>query len=151
MVNERLLKIIIIVLLFLLTGYFLHAQEVQPRNVPSIIVNALQLKFPKAAEVAWELEKGYYKAEFEIDRQEYEVWLDYSGKLKRWKQDFDKDQLPGAVKLAIKKAFNGFTPSSLERLQEGRNVFYKMRLTRSKVKHKVLFTEQGKLLSDQVL
>ncbi len=129
----------------------MHAQEVQPKNVPSIIINALQLKFPKAADVVWELEKGLYKAEFEIGRLEYEVWLDYSGKVKRWKQDFDKEQLPNAVKLAIKNSFDGFVPSSVERLQEGRSVFYKMRLTKSKEKHKVLFTEHGKLLSNQVL
>lgn len=129
----------------------INGQEVQPKNVPSIIINALQLKFPKASDVAWELERGLYKAEFQIGSLEYEVWLDYSGKLKRWKQDFDKDQLPQAVKLSIKRSFDGFTPSSVERLQEGRNVFYKMRLTKSKEKHKVLFTEHGKLLSDQVL
>jgi hypothetical protein len=145
------LKTIIIVLLFQVTGHLLYGQEVQSRNVPSIIINTLQLKFPKATDVVWELEKEHYKAEFEINRQKYEVWMDYSGKLKRWKQDFDKDQLPGAVKWSIKKLFDGFTPSSVERLQEGRSVFYKMRLTRSKEKHKVLFTEQGKLLSDQVL
>jgi len=141
----------IILLVLLATGSYLNAQEVQSKNVPSIIINALQVKFPKAADVVWELENGLYKAEFEIGRQEYEVWLDHSGKLKRWKQDFDKEKLPGAVKLSIQKSFYGFAPSSVERLQEGRNVFYKMRLTKSKEKHKVLFTEHGKLLSDQVL
>lgn len=141
----------IILLILLVTAGYLNAQEVQSKNVPSIIINALQVKFPKATDVVWELEKGLYKAEFEIGRQEYEVWLEHSGKLKRWKQDFDKDKLPGAVKLSIKKSFNGFAPSSVERLQEGRNVFYKMRLTKSKETHKVLFTEHGKLLSDQVL
>lgn len=137
--------------MFLLVGSTICAQEVQPKNVPSIIINALQLKFPKATDVVWELEKGLYKAEFEIGRLEYEVWLDYGGKVKRWKQDFDKQQLPNAVKLSIKRSFDGFVPSSVERLQEGKSVFYKMRLTKSKEKHKVLFTEHGKLMSDQVL
>lgn len=141
----------IILLILLVTGSYLNAQEVQSKNVPSIIINALQLKFPKATDVVWELENGLYKAEFEIGRQEFEVWLDHSGKLKRWKQDFDKEKLPGAVQSAIKKSFDGFAPSSVERLQEGRNVFYKMRLTKAKEKHKVLFTEHGKLLSNQVL
>ncbi|MCH5721078.1 PepSY-like domain-containing protein [Niabella hibiscisoli] len=145
------MKTITIIFMFLFAGNNIHAQEVQPKNVPSIIINALQLKFPKAGDVVWELEKGLYKAEFEIGRLEYEVWLDYSGKVKRWKQDFDKEQLPDAVKLSIRKSFDGFVPSSVERLQEGRSVFYKMRLTKSKEKHKVLFTENGKLLSDQVL
>ena len=141
----------IFLLILLVTSSCLNAQEVQSKNVPSIIINALQLKFPKATDVVWELENGLYKAEFEIGRQEFEVWLDHSGKLKRWKQDFDKEKLPGAVKLAMKKSFDGFAPSSVERLQEGRNVFYKMRLTKAKEKHKVLFTEHGKLLSNQVL
>ena len=141
----------IILIILLVAGSYVNAQEVQSKNVPSIIINALQLKFPKATDVIWELENGLYKAEFEIGRLEYEVWLDHSGKLKRWKQDFDKEKLPDAVKSSIKKSFDGFVPSSVERLQEGRSVFYKMRLTKSKEKHKVLFTEHGKLLSNQVL
>jgi hypothetical protein len=144
-----LLKTIIIFLSFLITIIFAEAQTIKQRNVPSIIVNALQLRFPKATNVDWELERGLYKAVFEIDDVDHEVRLDYNGQMMRHTHDFEEKGLPKAVKEAIENSFNGFEVHNVLRIVEGKNVFYKMKLEKSNVSRKVLFNEHGKIYSNR--
>ncbi|WP_207513905.1 PepSY-like domain-containing protein [Longitalea luteola] len=139
--------LLLALLFFVITGA--DAQAVKQKNVPSIILNAFQLKFPKAADVKWELENGMYKAEFELDNIDHEVWLDHSGRWKKHKQDFEEKDLPKAVKAAIQATYKDFEVHNVELIEEGRRKFYKMKLERSTVNRKVIFDEHGKIIFDK--
>lgn len=143
------MKRTLIFLACLLVATVSDAQAVRQKNVPSIIVNAFQLKFPRATDVHWELERGMYKAEFELENIDHEVWLDYSGKWKRHKQDFEEKDLPKAVKAAIDRSYRGFEVHNVELIEEGRHRVYKMKLEKVPVKRKVIFDEHGKIISDK--
>lgn len=143
------MKRILIFLAFLIAATGTEAQPVKEKNVPSIIVNAFQLKFPKATDVKWALERGMYKAAFELDNIDHELWLDYSGKWKKHKQDFEEKDLPKAVKATILRSYNGFEVHNVELIEEGRRRFYKMKLERSAVNRKVIFDEHGRIISDK--
>lgn len=133
-------------MIFVVTASILPAQTIKQKHVPSIVVNAFQLKFPKATDVGWELERGFYKVEFKIGETDHEAWLDYMGKVKKQKRDMEENELPKAVKASIEKTFNGFEIHNVERFEEGKNVIYKMKLEKSREKRKVIFNPQGKIL-----
>lgn len=143
------LKRILIFLAFLFVAAVIDAQPVKQKNVPSLIVNAFQLKFPKVTDPKWELEKGMYKAEFELDNIDHEVWLNYSGKWIKHKQDFEEKDLPKGVKATIEKSFAGFEVHNVELIEEGKRRFYKMKLEKAPVKRKIIFDEHGKIISDK--
>ena len=52
------------ILALTMTGAF--AQHMPQSQVPAVVVNSFQQKFPKAKGVDWELKAGLYEAEFEI-------------------------------------------------------------------------------------
>jgi len=139
-------KVFIPILIILLNAAYADAQRIKQKNVPSIVVNALQLKFPKATEADWELVRGNYKARFEMDDIDHEVWLDYSGRLKKHMRDFDENDLPKAVKSAIQKSFGGFEVHNVERMEEGKKVHYKMKLEKSPSSFQVVFDEEGRIV-----
>jgi hypothetical protein len=47
---------------FALFGYAAQAQDLKPKDVPGIVKQALTKKYPHAAKVSWEKEKGNYEA-----------------------------------------------------------------------------------------
>jgi hypothetical protein len=133
-------------LAFLLNVLVAAAQPIKQKHLPSIVINAFQLKFPKATEDQWELERGFYKVEFILDGTIHEAWLDYMGRMERQKYGITVEQLPKAVRASLQKIFNGYRADNVERFEEGKTVYYKMRLLKSGEKRKVLFDPQGKLL-----
>ncbi|MGY4539867.1 PepSY-like domain-containing protein [Mucilaginibacter gilvus] len=54
-------KIAMLFLLLIMVG-FVKAQDLKSKNVPAIIKTALSKKYPEAAKVSWEKEKGNYEA-----------------------------------------------------------------------------------------
>jgi hypothetical protein len=139
-------KKILLFLAFLLNVLVAPAQSIKQKHLPSIVINSFQLKFPKATDDLWELEKGFYKVEFNLDGTTHEAWLDYMGRVERQKHEIALEQLPPAVKISLQKMFNGYRADNVERFEEGKTVYYKMRLLKPGEKRKVLFDPQGKLL-----
>jgi hypothetical protein len=55
-------KLILLSFSAALSGYNAQAQDLKTKDVPSVVREALAKKYPKAAKVSWEKEKGNYEA-----------------------------------------------------------------------------------------
>ena len=100
-------KIITSILCLFLVGY-IHAQDIDQRNVPAVVLNAFQLQFPNASDVDWNIRNGNYYVEFEINNKDNDVLLDYRGALIKHKKDLFVSEIPGNVMKTIKTKVSFF-------------------------------------------
>lgn len=71
--------------------------DVAASDVPTAVMAAFTAKFPNAANVKWEKENGFYKADFYTETNETEAWFTPDGTWWRTETDLRPDQLPEAV------------------------------------------------------
>lgn len=104
------------------------AQDIPQSQVPSLIVNDFQQKFPKARRVEWELKGDQYKVEFEtgILGDDHDVYYSRDGKLVHHKEEISKSDLPKNVLSKISKDFGGYRADDIEKISENGRVNYKM-------------------------
>jgi hypothetical protein len=57
-------------------------------------------------------------------------------------------ELPGSVKHSIKKSFHGFEIHNVQKIDEGKKVAYRMKLEKGKEDRRVIFDQQGEILSN---
>jgi len=73
------------------------AQKISESKVPANIVKAFKTKYPKTEKGKWEMEKGNYEAEFELNEVETSVVLDAKGNILETETEISVSQLPKAV------------------------------------------------------
>ena len=66
-----------IVIVFFVGNTF--AQNISQSNIPAVVLNSFQLKFPNAEDVSWKLEEGNYHIKFKVNNKFNELYLDYQG------------------------------------------------------------------------
>ncbi|GAA0873811.1 hypothetical protein GCM10009118_02190 [Wandonia haliotis] len=125
------------------------AQDIPQNQVPSVIVNNFQKKFPKAYDIEWELDGTLYKVEFETGRisKDHDAWYDKTGALVRLKEEITKEELPQKVLESIKQEFSGYRMDDIKRVTEGSEVYYRVDLESFSEEWKVVYAENGKLIS----
>src|SRR5688500_14174762 len=106
---------------FLITALLLwttasFAQDVAPSEVPSVILNSLKEKFPKAKDVEWEIKGDLYNVEFDIDRTDHEIWFDRTGKITKHEEDIRQSDLPAPIAATIKREFEKYRISDVKRV-----------------------------------
>jgi ribonuclease BN (tRNA processing enzyme) len=136
------------IMFLLLSAGCASAQDISQQNVPAVVVNAFQQKFPQQSTVEWELKKGLYEAEFEIKNLEHNVYLDTTGKIVRYKQDITVNDLPAAINVAIQQNFKGYKIEDVKKIEEGNAVTYKFELEKGKDERKVMFSADGKIIEN---
>ncbi len=114
--------------LLLGAGITAYGQDLAANEVPSVVVNAFQQKFANPADVEWEKEQELFKAEFEQEKVELEVWLDANGNFVRQSREMEENQLPAAVAQAIRRDYNGYQIDEVEQLEAGGVVTYEIEL-----------------------
>lgn len=134
-----------LMLLCTLSGF---AQDIPAREVPSVVMNVFNQKFPKAADVEWERKGELYKVEFEISRKDHSLWINESGNVVKHKEDIRSADLPAAVKTVIAKDYKGYRIDDVEKLQNGKGTFYKVELKKGSEDVDVFFDQQGKKMEN---
>jgi uncharacterized membrane protein YkoI len=122
------------------------AQDISQSEVPSVVVNAFQQKFPSVKDVEWELKGDLYKVEFETGRRDNEVWINSKGKIVRHKQDISAADLPVPVSESIGRDFSGYRVDDVEKIEEEGKITYKVELKKLQEEWKVTFDAGGKVL-----
>lgn len=135
----------ILVLLLLSFCFTSCAQDILQSNVPAVVVNAFQTKFPKATDVEWEIRNNLYEVDFEIDAQDGEVLLDKTGKILRSKQDIFTNALPEAIKQTITRDFKDYQLDEAARIEENGSVLYKVELDGKITDRMLILTPEGKI------
>lgn len=68
-------------------------------------------KYPNAANVKWEAQGNYRKADFDLGRVEYDAWFSKSGTWLQAEHTITYGELPSAVKLSLDNSIN-YPPTS---------------------------------------
>lgn len=136
--------------LFLAAGLFYSvfsfAQDIPANEVPSIVLNTFKKTFPKALDVEWELKTNLYKAEFEINRKDQEVWINNEGNVIKLKQDILAKDLPKEVTASISSSYKGYRIDDVEKIQKGSITSYKVELKKGLTEQDVYFDASGKVV-----
>src|SRR5690606_9958853 len=122
------ISLIALVVGALFSGNVALAQDLSRNQVPSVVVNEFQKRFPKALDIDWEYKKGAYQVEFEIDRLDHEVWFDREGQILKHKEEIRIKSLPEQVRTKVRERFKNFRITDAERLTKGKSVVYKLEI-----------------------
>ncbi|WP_223584239.1 PepSY-like domain-containing protein [Sphingobacterium sp. GVS05A] len=124
------------------------AQDIPQSQVPAVVVNSFQQKFPKAKGVDWELKAGLYEAEFEtgLFGTDHEVWIQSNGKIVHHKEELVKNDLPRAVIAKVKKDFPGYRIEDVKKITEEQKITYAFEVKSRTEEWKLVVDTQGNIL-----
>ena len=142
----------IITAAFTLLGAFsIFAQDMNPDNVPSNLKQNFQKSFPQATDVEWEMDGQSYKVEFDMNRNEHEIWYATDGTTTRTEQELTEAELPQTIKTAISGSYAGYKVDSIEKTTVNGSSTYEVELEKGWNNEKdVVFNEGGKVLSEMI-
>src|SRR5690606_18368864 len=100
----------------LLASSAVMAQDLRIAVVPNNLKEALEKEYPKAIDVEWEKELDNYKVEFEINRQDHEIWYNASAQILKKEQEISETELPKAIRDAIKSSYAGYRVDDVEKI-----------------------------------
>lgn len=120
------------------------AQDIPTSKVPSVVQNTVQAKFANATNTEWEKKNNFYEAEFKINKIEYTVYIDSTGKLVKHKMDMEVKDLPSAIIAAIGRDHAGYEIDEAEKLEKDGVIYYQVELEKKGEKDKELvFSSTG--------
>jgi len=125
-------------------------QDLKETEVPSVVLNTFKQQFPKALDVEWKLKAALYKVEFEIGKDDHELWLEKTGKVVKHKEEINSDQLPKDVTAAISKDYKGYTIHDPTKTDNAGIVTYKVELKKTGSELDITFDQNGKVISKKV-
>lgn len=104
------------------------AQDMNANDVPSDIRTSFEQTYPNAKDVEWEMEGDSFKVEFEIAREDHEIWYTSEGNTSKMEQEISENDLPNAVKSVIAGNYEGYTIDSVEMIEENGSTTYEVEL-----------------------
>jgi len=122
------------------------AQNISQSNVPAVVLNAFQLKFPNADDVKWKLEKGNYRVDCRVNSKDNRLTMDYKGNVLKHSQDLYISEIPKAVLATIQTRVTYFDVNDADKLVEGGKITYAINFKIDSKKHYFWLDEKGKLL-----
>jgi hypothetical protein len=125
------------------------AQDISAAQVPSAVSNALGTAYPKAEDLKWKLKNDLYHADFEIGKDDYDVWLDGTGKIVKRKYEIPTKQLPAAIQATLTKDYAGYTAHDAEKTESKGTSTYKVKLKKTGEERKLVFGEDGKVTNQK--
>ncbi|MBC3538542.1 PepSY-like domain-containing protein [Rufibacter sediminis] len=119
------------------------SQQLTGTHLPSLVQNALQVKFPAAQNIEWEKEGNLYEAEFTVNLVEHTALVDATGKVMSYKQDITSAQLPETVTVALKRDYQAFQMDELEKVEKDGQVVYQVELENANEEVKKVYAPDG--------
>ncbi len=125
------------------------AQDIPQSQVPAVVVNSFQQKFPKAKKVEWEVKGNVYEVEFEtgLFRTDQEAWFQPNGKVLRYKTEINKKELPKSVLDRVKRDFPGYRIEDAKKINAEQKVSYAFEVKNGKEEWKLVLDPQGNVLT----
>ncbi len=123
-----------------------YAQDIQQKNVPAVVLNAFQLKFPNTTEINWKLEKGNYRIGFETNNKDNELLMNDKGSILKHQQDLYVSEIPKIVLETIQSKVAFFDVRDADRMEEVGVISYNIDLKINEKNHEFKIDEKGRLL-----
>ncbi len=143
------MKTIRIFMLLLFVGTIATAQDLRSSEVPKGVSDSFSKEFSKASDVEWERDRDNYKVEFDMDRLEHEVWYSASGTVIKKEQDIRENDLPQAVRDAIKSKYADYRIDDVEMNWQDNVTSYYVELEKGREEWKLRLDSNGKILSER--
>lgn len=142
-------SILIITTMLFLCISTIFGQDINQSQVPSVVLNSFQQKFPKAIDVDWEVEGSNYKVDFEmgIRKLSHDVLLDKTGKILKHKEEISKNDLPKSITSKINNDFSGYRIDDVKKISEGKNTIYTIEVKRQQEEWKLTFDPEGNMIN----
>ena len=140
------MKRIIGLLVFTLLLGSTFAQSISQSNVPAVVLNAFQLKFPNADDVKWKLEKGNYRVDYKVNNKPNKLTMDFKGNVLKHAQDLYISEIPKVVLETVRSREAYFDVNDADRIAEGDKVTYFIDFKIDGKNHHFRINERGKLL-----
>ena len=136
-------KHIVLLLSATILSYSSNAQDIQAKNVPAAVKEALAKKYPNAKKVTWEKEKGNYEANWGgKSGEDTSVQFTPAGEFVEEVDAIPTSQLPPAVSAYVKAHYHSkITEAGKVTTAKGDHLY------EAEIKGKdLLFDESGKLI-----
>ena len=104
--------------------------DLNPNGIPNVVMNAFKSLYPTAQRVEWEREKHLYKAEFDLNGSEYEVFFQSDGTWVRTEIELNlrTTKLPQAVQQYLATNYAGWTIDDADLIQTPTDEYYVLEL-----------------------
>lgn len=138
----------LLILLLIFTGLFTSCDDdIIPDKV---VTDTFKNMFPKAKYVEWEMEYGYYVAEFRHDGYEKEAWFDTSGDWKLTNTDYERN-VPDVVKTALDKTeYVAWRIDDVHFIEwKDKDSFYVVEVEKGEMEKELYFSKEGELLEEK--
>lgn len=126
------------------------AQDLKPTEVPEVVKITFMKEFPKAIDVEWKRDREYYKAEFDVDWMDYEVWYTKEGVLFRKEQEIAREDLPEAILMEIEINYFEYFVEDVKILWQNNITTYKVDLESGDDSWEVIFDVDGNVLEERI-
>ena len=128
-------------------------EKVPVDKLPAPVVKTAMKLFPEAKIVAAskESEDGetFYEVEMTLNGKTIDLLFEPDGELETIEKQIEADDLPGAVKKAIKEKYADSTISKVEEItEEDDKVLYELTFTKAGKTTEVVFAPNGKVVED---
>lgn len=133
----------------LLASSAVMAQDLRIADVPNNLKEALEKEYPKATDVEWEKELENYKVEFEINRQDHEIWYNASAQILKKEQEISETELPKAIRDAIKSSYAGYRVDDVEKIWQNDTVTYEVEVEKGQEEIHLTFDANAKVLNER--
>ncbi|RKS53387.1 putative PepSY-like beta-lactamase-inhibitor [Gillisia mitskevichiae] len=106
----------------------LSAQEIAIDKVPANLNSNFQKEYANATDIEWELDKGNYKVEFDLDKMEKEIWYSKNGEVLKTEMEVAIEDIPTAVAATIKNNYPNYDIDEIELTEENGKKIYEVEL-----------------------
>lgn len=141
----------IIALAFLPIAFGSCASTIDQQEIPSVVINAVTTKYPDAKDLDWEVKNGIYEAEFDLGKDDYEVWVNAEGTILKVEQDITNAQIPAAVLTKVKSDYKEFKVDDAKHIEIGKAVYYEIELDGTLGDQTVVYSASGEKQDPAVL
>lgn len=144
LINDMKTAILLSAMIFAFGGAV--AQDLPSAQVPSVVANALRVAYPKVAGLEWKRKNDLYHADFEIGNDDYDVWLDPTGKIIKRKYEIASTQLPASVQAMLKKEYAAYRIDDVEKIEDNGTSTYTVEIKKVNEEIDLVVSEDGKVL-----
>lgn len=141
----------LIVLAFLPIAFVSCASAIDQQEIPSVVINAVMTKYPDAKDLDWEVKNGIYEAEFDLGKDDYEVWVNAEGTILKIEQEIRNTELPGVILTKLKSDYKDYKLDDAKRIEIGKKVYYELELDGTFGDQKVVYSAGGEKQDPSVL
>ncbi|WP_343605660.1 PepSY-like domain-containing protein [Fluviicola sp.] len=124
---------------------------VDQQEIPSVVINAVMTKYPDAKDLDWEIKGDIYEAEFDLGKDDYEVWVNKQGTILKVEQEIQITAVPAVVLNKVKAESNNAKLDDAKRIEIGQKVYYEIELEGTFGDQKVVYSASGEKQDPSVL